>query len=140
MHNKEKIILMAKLAVYDKNIGKEDWKDDVFFRQDFIYSSNMKTRFYIFFGCIILTVFYFLHRSSFHDINLFTIDYLTEARNLLIFFAIVLVTYTVIGTIIYTARYVQMQKRIMQYFELLDKLDDINEQEAASTPQSEDFS
>jgi len=129
MHNPEKIILMAKLAIYDKNTGKEDRKDSDFFRQDYIYSSNMKTRFYAFFGCIILSVFYFLHMAAFQDVDIFSIDYQSEAIGLIIFFAIVLVAYTVIGTILYTARYVQLQKRMAHYFELLDKLDDLAEQE-----------
>jgi len=121
---------MAKLALYDKNEGKDDWKDNVFYRQDYIYSNNMKTRFYVFFGCVILSAFYFLHMAAFQDVDIFSIDYRIEAIRLLVFFAVVLVGYTIIGTVLYTARYVQKQKRIEKYFELLDELDDITAPES----------
>ena len=122
-YNKDKIILMAKLAVYDKHNGKNDHKDDEYFRQDYIYSNNMRTRFYAFFGCIILAVFYFLHIASYQETDIFSIDYLSEAIRVGIFFTVVLVGYTFIGTILYTARHVQLQKRLDEYYGLLSKLD-----------------
>ena len=136
MHNPEKIIIMAKLALYDKNAGKDDWKDNVYFRQDYIYSNNMKTRLFAFLGCLIIAAFYFLHMAAFQDVDIFSIDYQAEAITLIILFAVVLVFYTVIGTILYTARYVQLQRRIDKYFKLLDELDDITEADAdiAKTP------
>jgi len=129
LHNQEKIVIMAKLAVYDKNTGKDDWKDNVFFRQDYIYANNMRTRFFAFFGCLILTVFYILHIAAFQDTDIFSINIQAQAIRIIIFFALVLVAYTVIGTILYTAMYAQTQKRIENYFKLLDRLDEINEQE-----------
>jgi hypothetical protein len=114
---------MAKMAVYDKHTGKDDWKDDVYFRQDYIYSNNMRTRFYVFFGCVILTAFYLLHRAAFHEIDVFSIDYRAEITLVVIFFAAVLVFYTVAGTILYTARYVKMQRRIENYLAMMDELE-----------------
>jgi hypothetical protein len=117
---------MSKLAVYDKHTGKDDWKDDVYFRQDYIYSNNMRTRVFIFFGCILLTAFYILHIAAFQEIDLFSIAfYRAELTKIIIFFAATLIFYTFVGTILYTARYAQTQKRLEHYFAIMDKLDGI---------------
>jgi uncharacterized protein YeeX (DUF496 family) len=83
----------------------------------------MRTRFYVFFGCLICAAFYILHISAFGDADIFTIDYRAVLITLMVFFAAVLVFYTFAGTILYTALYNKKQRRIEAYFELLDKLD-----------------
>jgi len=134
-YDKDKILLMAKLAVYDKHNGKSDHRDDEFFRQDYIYANNMKTRLYAFFGCIIVTIFYILHIASYHETDIFSINYFTEALRIGSFFVIVLVGYTVIGTVLYTARYVQLQKRLEEYYSLLKQLDaDTDTNEVIDSP------
>jgi hypothetical protein len=115
--------MMSKLAVYDKHFGEQDRKSGEYFRQDFIYSSNMKSRFYVFFGCAIAAVFYILHLAAFGETDIFSIEYPALLFRIVVFFAAVLVAYSVLGTILYTAIYAKTQKRIENYFKLLDELE-----------------
>ena len=127
MHDKDKIIIMSKMAVYDKRDFQRDSKANHYFRHDFIYKKNMRMRFFLGLGCFILVIFYVLYLLSVAQVDIFTLNFQFEALRILVFTLLVMVGYTFIGTIIYTREFVVAQKRINRYFALMSELDKRNE-------------
>lgn len=123
MYDKKKITIMTKLAVYDKNFAEEDLRADQYFRHDYIYKKNMKNRIFVFIGCIIVILLYVLHRIVYGNFDIYAINYTAELIKIILFFAAMLIAYTVLGTAIYTAEFHKAQERLDKYFKLLDRLD-----------------
>ena len=143
MHDKEKIIIMSKMAVYDKRGFDKDAKANHYFRHDYIYKRNMSMRFFLGFGCLILLFFYALHVLAVEDADIFTLDFGSEALSVLIYILVIMVVYSFIGTIVFTREYLHSQKRINEYFSLMKQLEERNiakeKQRAQSSGIYDDF-
>ena len=127
MINKNKIITMTKLAVYDKNEGVADRLVNDYFRHDYIYKKNMATRFFTGIGAIILVGLYWLRTFFIDGADLFEMDLMRYIRVSVLFVIAVMSFYSVIGTIQGTRQYYLMQKRLKKYTALMHQLERINE-------------
>lgn len=123
MVDKEKIIIMTNLAVYDKKYGEADGKANTFFRHDYIYWQNFWTRLYAFLGCLIIIGFYIIQRLVIDQEDLFEIDYRDEGIRILLFVVAVLFICSTISSLKATREYSRIQKRIEKYLALTEKLE-----------------
>ncbi|MCL2376006.1 MAG: hypothetical protein FWC76_01290 [Defluviitaleaceae bacterium] len=122
MYDKDKIRIMSKLAVYDKNDFERDSKSSQYFRHDYIYKHNMRMRFFLGIGCVILLFFYVMHLLG-EGVDIFTLDFEVEIMRLLFYALIIMFAYSFIGTIIYTREFIISERRINAYFALMRQLD-----------------
>ncbi|MDR1687362.1 MAG: hypothetical protein LBS21_01965 [Clostridiales bacterium] len=122
MIDKEKIILMTQLAVYDKHGAEADRRINDYFLHDFIYKNNMWTRFSVILGSIILYFFYMLHRIFNEGLDIMTLDYIAELKKMGLFILVIAAVYTVIGSIKSSYDYRQSQKKISEYSKRLSVL------------------
>jgi uncharacterized membrane protein len=126
MVNREKIFLQIKLASYDKKLGKNDKRISEYYLKDYIYKSNLLNRVY----CIIGFTMMFL---------LFNLRVIMDMKNYInpgyifrIFAPWVLGTIlipmicTIIGNRFYKIKYNLAQKRLKNYYYLLECLDDLD--------------
>lgn len=127
MVNRQKIIIMSKLAVYDKKLGQADRKADRLFRHDFIYRQNMWTRFYATVVVMIGLVCYWGYQFFTTDMDLFGLDFESMIRQAVMVLGATLVFFTVVGTIKATAEYQSAQARLSRYYKLLNHLDRLDE-------------
>ena len=123
MVDKEKLIIMSKLATYDKNLGRSDKTQGEYYRGDYVYKKNLWTRFFAFLGAVILLGMYYVHRIFILEADIFQLDYIQELINAGTFIIAVLAVYTVISSVLATIEYHLSQKRLKQYFALIRKLD-----------------
>ena len=121
--DKEKIIIMTNLAIYDKNHGEADKKANAFFRHDYIYWQNFWTRLHAFLGALIIVGFYIIERLVINQEDLFEIDYSAEGARILLFIVAVLFASSVISSLKATREYSKIQKRIERYLDLTEKLE-----------------
>jgi len=121
MPDKEKIVLLTRLAVYDKHMSESDKKMNDYFLHDYIYSKNIWTRFYAFLGSMILIAFYLLYRILIEETDIFSVDYVREFTNIAVFIVGVLVFYTLVGSLRAMVSYRAGQKRIRAYLDVLKK-------------------
>jgi len=121
MIDKEKIVFLTRLAVYDKYMSESDKKKNCFFLHDYIYAKNIWTRFYAFLGSMIIVAFYLLHRIFVEKIDIFAMDYRKEITDIAVFIIIILVLYTLVGSLQAAVAYNASQKRIRAYLEVLKK-------------------
>jgi hypothetical protein len=115
MIDKDKVILMTQLAVYDKHGAEKDRKINDYFLHDFIYKNNMWTRFSVIAGSIILYFFYMLHRIFNQGLDIMTLDYIGELKKMGVFILAVALVYTVLGSIKSAYDYRKSQNMIKQY-------------------------
>ena len=121
MVDKEKVVLLNRLAIYDKHISESDKKINDYFLHDYIYAKNIRTRFFAFIGSLIILAFYMLHRIFVEEIDLFALDYMKELTDAAVFIVIILVLYTLIGSLQASVTYRASQKRIRAYLEVLKR-------------------
>lgn len=123
MIRKEKIILMTKLAVYDKYEGEADRRANEYYRHDYIFKKNIWTRFCAAVGAVILLAFDWLWKIFVKEIDLSLLNYRQELLDAVFFIVAVMILYTLIGTVKATVEYNRSQKRLQKYFYVLNKLD-----------------
>jgi len=123
MVNKQKIITMTKLAVYDKHEGTADRAAMEYFRHDYIYKKNLGTRISVGIGGFLILAIYWLRVFLIDGADVLQIDlqhYLTES---ILFLLALLALYSLIGTIQGTREYYLMQKRLDNYNALVRQLE-----------------
>ena len=123
MINEGKIIIMTKLAIYDKRYGEMDEKANSFFRHDYIYWKNFWNRFFALLGCLIIIMFYAFNRIVVNAEDLFEIDYRAEGIRILIFVAAVMFVCSIISSLKSTREYSAAQKRMDKQLKLIEKLE-----------------
>ena len=130
--DQDKIILMTKLAVYEKEHIKEDRRRNSYYIEDYIYIKNFKTRFSVSIVVLLVVIFdamrmingnLVIPASLGEFINIYMKPYLMP-------WVIILIGYTILSTAIYRKRYVLSQKRLNSYNKLLKDLDDYDQDKA----------
>ena len=125
-YEREKIIIMSKLAIYDKVGFEKDAKSNNYFQHDYVYKQNMIMRFFLFFGCLILITFYVMDMFLNDELDILTADFMPYAITFLGFIVVVMVFYSIIGTIIYTRKFNRSRRKVEEYFALMDRLNALN--------------
>jgi len=123
MTNKDKIIIMTHLALYDKNYGEADRSANSFFRHDYIYWQNFWNRVYALMGCLVIVAFYAFYRIAVAGEDVFEIDYRAEGIRILIFIIATMFVCSMISSIKSTREYSATQKRLETHLELTEKLE-----------------
>lgn len=139
MVDRDKIIVMTKLAVYDKNYGARDRKINEYYRSDYIYRNNMWNRLCVFFGCVIVILFYWLHKIFVEGVDVFTLNYKDVGINMALFILAVMAFYTLIGTAKATMEYAVSQKRLRKYEKMLTQLDRLEQRASQNTEEASDL-
>lgn len=120
-----KIILMTKLAVYEKNYIKEDRRRGSYYFEDYIYVKNFKTKLSVTIVVMMFMMIDILQRINHNlifptSVMQFISVYITPY---LIPWITILIGYTILSTAIYGKRYTLSQKRLKGYNKLLKELD-----------------
>lgn len=125
MLNEERIILMTRMASYEKGEGRENVKIGNYFRSDYIAVQVLKSLvcgilvFAILFGLYIL-----YHFEEFMQ-NLYKMDLIAFAQDVLFYFAGTVVSYAVLTYIACSYRYAKAKKSLKCYYHNLKKLNSL---------------
>lgn len=123
MLNENKIKMMTKMAIYEKNEGRQMLKNSRYFKGDYVAFGVLRTLIAITFAYIILVVLYVLCNLEklVSDIN--SMDYAAVGKRLGLYYILMLAAYAVIGAVVYTYQYNQSRKGLKKYFSRLNKLE-----------------
>jgi len=116
------------MAIYDKRDFRRDAKAGQYFRHDYIYKKNMRMRFFLSIGCIILLLFYVLYLLAIEEADVFALDFQAEALRVLFVVLVIMVAYSFLGTIIYMREFLKSEKRVNAYFAMMKQLSAIETQ------------
>ena len=120
MLNEERIILMTQLAAYEVNEGKRNVKIDHYFRSDYIAVQVLKS---IVSSSIALVfaLYVFYDFENFMQ-DLYKMDLIAFARDVLIRYGVSVVAYGVVTYIVCTYRYSRVKRSLKCYYHNLKKL------------------
>ena len=125
MLSEERIILMTRMASYEQGEGKKNVRIGNYFRSDYIALQTLKAIvcailvFGILFGLYVL--------CNFEDLmeNLYKMDLLAFAREVLTYLAVMVGGYAVLTYIVCTWRYARAKKSLKCYYHNLNKLNSL---------------
>ena len=122
MINEERVILMTKLASYERGPGKKNVTISNFFRSDYIGFQLLKSVIYATIAsAIVLGVYLFYH---FEDLmqDVYQLDLIEIGKDALRYYLILIVVSCVVSYIVYSYRYHKARKSLKNYYQNLRKL------------------
>lgn len=115
MLNNEKIRVMTKLAIYEKNNGKDDIKMTQYFKRDYVRLQLLNTfvAVTIAYGLILLSVF--VYHSEYVIKEAVNLNYTAIGTYILGIYLMILIVYALCVIIGYSIKYEASRKRLSGY-------------------------
>lgn len=131
MLNGERVMLMTQMASYENGEGKKSIKIGNYFRSDYIAVQVLKS---IVCGTVTFAILFALY--IFYDFELFMqdlykIDLITFAKDVLTRYAVSVVAYCLLTYIVSTYRYAKAKNSLRTYYHSLKKLNSLYGEENA---------
>lgn len=125
MLDQEKVKLMTKLAIYEKNSGKEDLKKMEYFKSDFISFNNFKMQISVTLALFFIFGIEFSKIILDHIANITEFNFVALGIKYLTIWIGFMIVYTIISTINNRIDYSKSKKRIDEYEKMLKNLEKI---------------
>lgn len=130
MLNAERVILMTKMASYEENEGKKNVNIGNYFRSDYIAIQVLMSVLSAGIAFVIVFALYIFYDFEVFMQDIYKMDLITFAKNVLIYFAVTVVSYGVVSYAVYSYRYAKAKKSLKRYRHNLKKLNALyNEQQ-----------
>lgn len=127
---KDKVSLMAKMAIFEKsNTGKTVLKDISFFRSDHIRWALLKTGASVTIGYALILALIVLYNLEYLIKNATSIDYKTLGYKVLGAYLIVMIIYLVFTFFYSVYSFIKIKKKFAKYNRLLTKLERIYDED-----------
>lgn len=123
MLNENKVKMMTKMAIYEKNEGRRMLKTARYFKSDYIAFGILKTLITTSIAYIIMLIMYVLYNmeSIIKDIN--KLDYTEVGTNLIIGYVAMIAVFSAIAFVVYGKQYDNSRNGLKRYFSRLNKLE-----------------
>lgn len=118
----KKVIMMTKLATYDKKYAKKDKRINSYFQHDYVYVQNAWTRFFVLIGCVIVMGIWFLSKIVSNQIGEVLLNYKYYGTRWSAFVLGIIVVYTAVSYVLAYRRYEKSRKRLEAYNRALLKI------------------
>jgi len=128
MLNEEKIVLMTKLASYEKREGKESMAIGRYFRGDYVSLHLLKSVILATIAYAVGVGIYLLYNIEDLLEQIYSLDFAYMARNFISIYVIFVVAYCCLTYIVFTHRYIKAKKSIRRYQHNLKKLSAMSRQ------------
>lgn len=122
MLNKDRIILMTKMASYENTEGKQNIEIGKYFRGDYLTIQLFKSFIVSSIGFWIVFGLYFLYHFETFIAEIYEMDLIAFAKNVLIYYAVTVIGYGIISYLFYSYRYAKAKKNLKYYYYNLKKL------------------
>lgn len=125
MLNEDRVILMTRMASYEKNEGKKNVKIGNYFRSDYVAIQVLKSVICSTIAFGIIFGLYILYNMEELLQDLYTIDLFAYAKNILIYYGCTVIGYGVLTYIVCSWRYARAKKSLKNYYHNLKKLNSL---------------
>ena len=122
MINEERVILMTKMTSYENNEGKENMNIGRYFRSDYVGIQVMKSILCATIAYGICFALYIFYDFEIFMQDIYKMDLIAFAKEVLIYYVITVVVYAVISYVVCSYRYVKAKKSLKCYYHNLKKL------------------
>ena len=123
MLNENKVKMMTKMAIYEKNEGKKMLRTAKFFKGDYVSLAVLKSTIATTFAFIIVALMVVLcnTESIIRQIN--SMDYAALGKKIIVYYVLALIVYAVISGIYSAYQYDKTRSGIKKYIMRLNKLE-----------------
>ena len=121
MLNNHKIRLMTKLAIYEKEDGKEDIRLGKYYRVDYVRYQLLKTIVAVTCGYLILVLLTILYNMEYLIAEAVKLDYAAIGRTMLGIYLVLLLAFSGIAVLGYTIKYNRSRKKLAKYYRMLKR-------------------
>lgn len=128
MLSEERVILMTKMASYEEHEGKENMKIGNYFRSDYIAVQVLKSIFCATLSFALIFAMYIFYDFEVLMQDIYKMDLVSFAKNVLMYYGITVVVYGVISYFICAYRYSKAKKSLKLYYQNLKKLNSLYEE------------
>lgn len=125
MLNEERVILMTKMASYEENEGKKNVNIGNYFRGDYIAIQVLKSIFSATIAYAIVFVLYIFYDFEVFMQDIYKIDLFSFAGDVLFYYGVTVVSYSIISYAVYSYRYTKAKKSLKCYYRNLKKLNSL---------------
>lgn len=122
MLNEERIKLMTRMASYEAGEGRKNMNIGKYFRGDYIGIQVLKSIISATIAFAICFALYVFYGFETYLQDVYKMDLLEMAKNILIVYAVFVVGYGIVSYIVYSRRYNQARKSLKKYYNNLKKL------------------
>ena len=117
------------MASYECGEGKRNVKIGSYFRSDYIAVQVLKSVISITIAFAVIFGLYILYNLEVFMQNLYEIDLIAFAKNVLIYYVVTVVSYGLVTYVISTYRYARAKENLRLYYHNLKKLNSLYEQQ-----------
>lgn len=128
MLNEERVILMTKMESYVEHEGKKNMQIGNYFRSDYISMQVLKSIISATIAYAICFAMYILYNLEELLQEVYKMDLIAFAKNVLIYYGVTVVAYGVISYLVYSYRYSRARKSLKEYYNHLKKLNSLYEE------------
>ena len=123
MLNENKVKMMTRMAIYEKNEGKKMLRTAKFFKGDYVSLAVLKSTIATTFAFIIVVLMVVLcnTESIIRQIN--SMDYVALGKKIIVYYVLALIVYAVISGIYSAYQYDKTRSGIKKYVMRLNKLE-----------------
>ena len=121
--NENKVKMMTKMAIYEKNEGRRMLRTAKYFKGDYVAFGILKTLITTTFAFAIVAIMYVLCNAEGLVENINTMDYLAFGRKVAIYYIAMLIVFSIIAGFVYSFQYEHSRKGLKRYFSRLNKLE-----------------
>ena len=129
MLNNRKVRLMTKLAIYEKEDGKEEIRLGKYYRVDYVRYQMLKTLVAVTFGYLILVLLTIIYNAEYLIAEAVKLDYAAIGRTMLGIYLVLVLVFVGIAGIGYTVKYNRSRKKLGKYYQMLKRLRTIYREE-----------
>lgn len=129
MLNEERVILMTRMAAYEKGEGKQNVKIGNFFRSDYLSVELLKSVVCSTVAFLVVCGLYVLYDFEVFMQDLYKLDLLALGMNVLMYYVVTVVGYGLLVYIACSVRYAKARKSLKCYYQNLKKLNALYNEE-----------
>ena len=122
MLNKDRVILMTKMASYEEHEGKKNASVMNYFRGDYVWFQVLKSVIYGTFAFGIMFGMYIFYDFEIFMTDIYKMDLFQFGKSVLIKYLLVIGIYSIMSYAIYAYRYAKAQKKMKLYISNLNRL------------------
>lgn len=123
MLNENKVKMMTKMAIYEKNEGRKMLKTANYFKGDYITLGVLRTIISVTAAFVVGVILIALCKIDWLVKNINSLDYMAIGKVMIGYYVVLIIAFGVIAGILYARKYDSSRKEIKKFFARLNKLE-----------------
>ena len=123
MLNENKVKMMTKMSIYEKNEGKTMLKTAKYFKGDYVSLGVLKTVISVTVAFVIIVILFALYQADSLTQNVNSIDYASMGKSIAGYYIAFIITFGIISVVVYSSKYENSRKEMKKFFLRLNKLE-----------------